>query len=37
VIIGDLVVAAVIGAALALMFFAMWFAWPTAAARRRHQ
>jgi hypothetical protein len=37
VITGDLVVAAVIGAALALMFFAMWFAWPTAAARRRRQ
>jgi hypothetical protein len=34
-VVGDLLVAGVIGAALAVMFVAMWFAWPVAAAARR--
>ena len=37
VIVDDLVVSAIIGASLALMFFAMWFAWPTVEARRRRR
>ena len=37
VIVDSPVIAAVIGASLALMFFAMWFAWPTLEARRRRQ
>jgi hypothetical protein len=34
VIVENFVVAALIGTSLAMMFFAMWFAWPAAHARR---
>ena len=37
VVVGNPIVAAVIAASLALMFFAMWFAWPAVEARRRRQ
>lgn len=36
-IVGDPVVAALVGASLATMFVAMWFVWPTVEARRRHR
>jgi hypothetical protein len=37
VIMGSLVVSAVIGASLAVVFLAMWFVWPTVEAHRRRR
>jgi uncharacterized protein (DUF2062 family) len=37
VIAGNLVVGALIGAFLAMMFVTMWFVWPAVHARRRHR